>query len=273
MAIKPENELYESDFVHEESPPGGFSSFVWMIGIFAVITIVWAGSNISFSFFNKEAEQKPLLQVTNRQMALFLWQNPEWMRSNVKNKTGYLPGFQPPPKMAPYSAEADEYVVAPPELLFHYHTWKRLVGDYVISRAIPSAEFVEFLTRDDEWLPHYWANAPKGYVEFISGMDQLDIEDYQNLPESVLPLQVKQAFWGWKNYMIEGKAINQMKPTVGEVQKFLLRYPNYARNLWSELYPGYLSFYEENKDDPSVVLPNEDIPPFLRVALYNYIKR
>ena len=267
MVIKEEN------FIHEEQGKAALSLGVWIALSIAGFICIWFGANwFSFQIDNK-INQSPFLQVTNRQMSLFLWQNPEKMRAHVKSRTGYLPDFQPAPKLTPKPNHADDYVAAPSEVLFLYHTWDRLISGYVFPKPIPRHEFLEFLMFDEEWLPDYWKEAPAEYQNLITHLENEKLDDLQVLSESALPMVVRQAFWGWKNYIKEGPEINSTKPSVRKMLHFLSIYPHYDRSYWCNLFPNYLASFSQGKIHGDDVIPDEDLVPFLRVAYYNYTKQ
>lgn len=161
---------------------------------------------------------------------------------------------------------ADDFVIAPPEVLFRYHAWHRLVGNALTERPILASEFRSFLQYAPEWLPENWPDAPKGYVEVIQDLGAQD-----DLTTS-LPFQVRQAFQGWKNYFMEGNAINALVVSKRELEEFLSLFPGYARNNWRNIvgveYLSYTLTPGGGNDDP---VPATEIPGFLRVALYNYL--
>ncbi len=214
------------------------------------------------------------MQVTNRQLSLFLWQNPEFMRINSKQKDGYLPGFFHNGKVTMDLSFADQYAEAPPELLFRYHTWHRLVSNEFIPRPIARNDFMEFLRNVPEWQPTYWPAASKSYSAMISQLPSSDVEDLSALGEEELPRIVRLAFQGWKNYFYEGEEINHVKPTANQMKAFLERHPHYARNYWRNIVmdvtPDYLKSLP--KSDSDAVIPAKEMSPFLKAAVYNYLK-
>lgn len=221
---------------------------------------------------NREIAESPFLQVTNRQFSIFLWQFPEHMRVNASNKSGYLPGFQYQGKVSLVVDDADKYVIAPPATIFLYHAWRRLISEEYAPRPIGPQEFQEFLSYADEWQPKNWAEAPKGYGELVAKLSEAP-QDLQTLPESSLPQVVRRAFQGWKNYFKEGEAINAVKPTFEEMQRFLKLYPHYARNNWRNILIDQVPEYLNQIDDTKVEMPPEQLAPFLKVAFYNYKTR
>ncbi|MEX2305105.1 MAG: hypothetical protein WD595_02830 [Waddliaceae bacterium] len=54
------------------------------------------------------------------------------------------------------------------------------------------------------------------------------------------------------------------------MKDFIRRYPHYARHYWRNVYPDYLK--SDLTPEASNTLSKEEIPPFLRVAFYNYSK-
>ncbi len=272
----PQKELDEKDFIREPSPKSPFPMWLWFAILTALLALLWGGSSWFSSIWQQKIAESPFLQVTNRQFSVFLWQFPEYMRVNSKAKSSYLPGFQYEDKVSVYPALADQFIAAPPDLIFLYHVWHRLVGEEYSPRKISPDEFKEFLEYAEEWQPKYWHDAPKSYVELLKNLsgDAKKTDDLDVLP--TLPLQVKQAFQGWKNYFKEGLEINKLRPTYEQVESFLELHPHYARNYWRNILyestPGYLSsFYKRSADSKSEV-PSEQIAPFLRVALFNFLK-
>ncbi len=212
----------------------------------------------------------PFFQVTNRDFSLFLWQNPQFMRVNVSSKQAYLPGFQYLDKVTPYPVNADELVQAPPSVLFHYHTWNRLVSHETPLRPIKAASFKEFLRQSNEWTPQWWHDAPEGYVKLFEQLPK--VADDQVLQD--LPYEVKQAYIGWKNYFFEGTAINELMPTYGQLEAFLSAYPHFARNYWRNITtePNYLKMVTYGHPNLETIVPRDELSPFLRVALFNFLE-
>lgn len=268
--------LQEKDFIQNSLRKNPVPAFIWLVVIACLAAILWGGSGWYLKFLTKETEQSPFLQVTNRQMSLFLWQFPEYMRINSDSKSSYLPGFQYENKISLFVEQADKYVQAPPSLLFLYHTWSRLVKDEFSYRPIAINEFQKFLEDAPEWLPQNWPGAPKGYSDYLASLPQKSRSlDLKILSEAELPLEVRQAFIGWKNYFKEGDAINSIQPTLQDINQFISKFPHYARNYWRNImlnsYPNYLISTISNGPQDQT-LANDEIAPFLRVALYNFLQ-
>ena len=229
---------------------------------------VWYGQWMRSIF-----EESPFLRVTNRQLSLFLWQNPEFMRVNSPRKIGYLPAFKYTDKLTIDIAEADHYAVAPPELLFRYHTWNRLLKNEFSQRPILTSEFTDFISYAEEWHPNYWVGAPEWYRKLIDNLSSNQTKDLATLPLTTLPMDVRIAFQGWRNYFKDGEAINTLQPNRKEMHLFLEANPNYTRNFWRNLVidstPNYLNGMNK-KGNETDIIPSEELSAFLRVAFYNY---
>jgi hypothetical protein len=272
----PGKELQEKEFIRNNLGKNPFPAWIAFIVILCIVSVFWGVSSWYFDFMATQVEKNPFLQVTNRQMSLFLWQFPEYMRVNANSKGGYLPGFQYENKVSLFLAEADKYVIAPPEILFMYHTWSRLLKNEFIPRTLTPIEFKEFLQYAEEWQPQNWPQAPIGYKTVVdSFMKGNSAKDLNTLDETEFPLDVQIAFQGWKNFFKEGDAINQLKPTFKEVEQFLKISPNYNRNFWRNIldstYPSYLKGWQLANLKADEPMPNNEIAPFFRVAIYNYL--
>lgn len=277
-------ELSEKNFIQDEINKVPPKDFFWLyylllIGMFAL----FIGGYFWYGITNKEdIAEKPFLEVSNRDFSLFLWQFPGYMRSNVSSKTGYLPAFKSFGTSSVDPRKADDIVAAPPELLFLYHTWSRLLSQDYIPRPIPTKEFISFLKDDQQWSPEFWKQAPVEYNQLVNKLSTISEKDLQVLPETTLPLVVRKAFQGWKNYYDEGGDINAYKPAYKELKAFLSKYPHYARNYWQNIQyvekqqvagDSYLQTYTlEGGGVPDDVVPNAQVGSFLRVALYNVYK-
>jgi hypothetical protein len=274
---KPKRPLPENEFIQEgfKKDPAPFWFWLFIVGIISVLA--WGIGSWGVQVLTREVKGFPFLQVTNRELSLFLWQHPQYMRSNASTKTGYLPGFLYVEKVTIDVPYADEFIQAPPELLFQYHTWDRLVSKEFAPRPIPLSEFREFLSYVSEWQPQFWPAAPTEYVDFIANLAKTQEEDLAKLPLTTVPLEVRQAFQGWKNYFKEGEQINSVKPTFGEMNEFLEHFPHYARNYWRnlvmDLTPQYLytsTFVPFATFDTNADIPSEELNPFLKLAFFNY---
>ena len=255
----PEKELKEQDFIHEGIKDNPFPLFYWFCIILFVAICSAALTEWYSRVLTKEIQTSPFLQVTNRDFSLFLWQNPEFMRIHLSDKASYLPAFNYVETLSMNAEMADHHVVAPPEILFKYHTWHRLLSDEVPTQTVLKMDFPKFLEFAQEWSPTYWKEAPLEYVALI-----------QNLSENTnstlsLPLEVSQAYTGWKNFFFEGNAINSFQPTYELYAKLIVKYPHYARNYWQNLIPEYMQSPEEG-----IIIPRQDLPSFLKSTLYNF---
>lgn len=256
--------LKDEDLIQEKFSRNPRPFFTWLIILvilfLAIIGIQWGLKEL----LQEKLCESPFHRVTNREFSLFLWQNPEFMRAHVKKKSGYLPDFQYLNKVSVEPTHGDDFVSAPPKILFLYHTWNRQIGDLYIPRPISPKEFGEFLEYAEEWKPKYWDDAPKDYVKLVNHLSTAtgDLNDR-------LPLQAKQAFEGWKNYTQEGEVIQDIRPTYAEMRAFIKKYPIYARNYWKNLVSlDYLKSLPDGK--PEDQMPKNELAAFLKVALYNY---
>lgn len=269
--------LSEKDFIQNGWSITSTPFWLWISLLAVIAALVWGTRGWYEGFEEKEISKDPFLEVTNRDFSLFLWQFPSFLRVNVSKKTGYLPGFLSTSENF-NSSTAEEFVSAPPDVIFLYHTWHRLLSNELIARPISPAEFDDFLQQLPEWQPVNWKNAPKDYVQLIDSKSYSKIENLQTLSESTLPLIVRQAFLGWKNYFIEGPRINELQPTFAQVTAFLEKHPNYARNYWrnidvihSQKVAGldYLHDLLNGTFIPDATFPAEQLAPFLKVGLFN----
>lgn len=272
----PEPELQEKDFI-QESYGKDPKPFWAMVAVFAaVIVLFWGVGSWYYQTMETKLQESPFLQVTNRQMSVFLWQFPEYMPQHVKDKTGYLPGFEYRERLGVVLDSADEYVQAPSELLFLYHTWARLLKGYYVPRPISRIEFIEFLDLQPEWKPINWSEAPSAYRRLVQGIKFSRDENLEDLSYEELPMIVRQAFQGWKNYRLEGEYINIIKITYGDLKAFLKKYPHYDRNYWRNIvysrYPRYLLTYSFDDFENDEVVSKSEITPFLRVAVFNVLQ-
>lgn len=269
--------LSEQSFIQNKPVFTTLPFWLWLILATIVVSLVWGGRQWYSNFIQKEKKHEPFLEVTNRQFSAFLWQFPSYMRVNIRSKGSYLPGFLSTRENFE-SVTAEEFVSASPDLLFLYHTWKRLLVPDNIIRPIDGKEFAEFLDYLPEWQPKNWPQAPKGYVKLVETLNDATKDNLQNLPESDLPMLVKQAFQGWKNYFKEGPQINAWEPSFQQVKDFLKQHPTYARNYWRNINqvaglqvggPQYLRSFLEGNESLDAKVPNQQLAPFLKVALFN----
>lgn len=244
-------ELKEKDFIQERYGKDPYPFWFWFFVLAAFTVGLWFVEGWFNSEVRTEYRHNPFLRVTNRELSVFLWQFPEKMRVNAPQKGNYLPAFQYEEKVSLFPDQADVWASAPPELLFLYHTWKRQIGDIWFPREISKGEFIGFVNYAEEWKPEFWKEAPQEYVEFFKGINGIDGgKDVAG----ELPLVVRQAFQGWKNFFKEGEAIEKSRPTDGDVEMLVKAHPFFARQYWRNMYPTYL---------------RGEKPPFLKVALFN----
>lgn len=272
-----EKPLSEKDFIQNGWNLTSLPFWVWLFLMASITAIIWGTINWYHGVIQQEKKHEPFFEVTNREFSVFLWQFPSFMRVNVSKKTGYLPGFLTTEENVNLD-QGEEFVSAPPDLLYLYHTWNRLLAPDYISRPIPSKEFSEFLEQLPEWKPKNWKNAPVGYIQLIETKKYTTLENLQTLSQENLPNIVRQVFQGWKNYFKEGEKINELQPTFGQVKVFLEKHPTYARNYWRNISEvngqpvaglNYLHSFINPTFNSESIIPNEQLAPFLKVALFN----
>ncbi len=270
--------LSEKDFIQNGWKWTSLPFWLWLFLLSSILLLILGTQGWYKGFILKEEKSEPFLEVTNREFSLFLWQFPNFMRVNTRGGMGYLSGFYVDRENF-NPAKAEEFVSAPPELIFLYHTWSRLLRPESITRPISPEEFQTFLEKIPEWEPENWKKAPVDYVQLVNSKHYLEIKDLQTLPLPTLPLDVRLAFQGWKNYFYEGSEINQINPTFSEVEKFLVEYPHYSRNYWRNIEyvhghkvagPEYLkTLLNKGSIVPEEKFPAEELAPFLKMALFN----
>jgi len=83
---------------------------------------------------------------------------------------------------------------------------------------------------------------------------------------------VRLAFIGWKNYTKEQEAIRAMKVTWGQVQDLIASAPDYARNYWQSIIDSNSESYIKGIEKAAAkdVIAEQDVPEFLRIAVYNF---
>lgn len=270
----PDGELQEKDFIQEGYKKNPFPFWIWLTVIALLTALIWGGNSWYYGKLDRTFDKNPFLQVTNREMSLFLWQNPQYMRINSKNKEAYLTGFQYVNSVAPIVDKADAYVTAPPEVLFLYHTWDRLVSQEGSQRPITAGLFRRFLQHSQEWLPANWNQAPSAYAQFLQRLP--DLADDQILSTRDLPKEVQMAFQGWQNYFSDAEEINRTQPTYEQMAAFLRQAPHYARNYWRNIFmattPDYLKTASQGTASPTAPIPRGELEPMLRVAFFNWLK-
>lgn len=272
---KGETKLSEKDFIQEGYSKDPFPFWIWTAIIIAILALAWGLKGLLLPTVNP-ADYGSFSKVTNREFSLFLWENPEYMRSQSKNKSAYLTGFQLPPKVNIKPGESEHLVIATPDALHMYHTWHRLLSKKDHGRKIPKDEFKKFIAYAEEWQPQNWDAAPDGYKSFfdsLEGGEQLP-DNLATLDRDSLPDIVRDAFTGWKNFFMEGNQINESRPSYREMEEFLSTHPEYDPSLWrnvlEERYPKYLESFNATISDPDALVPNEEMAPFLRVGYFNY---
>jgi hypothetical protein len=266
-----DSELPEDRMIQDSFQKNPVPAWLYLALLASLAALLWGGGSWFYKQQKSSQEASPFLQVTNRDFSRFLWQFPEYMRANVSSKMGYLPGFQYEGKVNIVPGEAEQYVVAPPNVLFLYHTWNRLISNEFAKRPIPTQDFREFLEAIPEWKPENWPAAPDGYRNFVTSLNGRNERD---IPLYMIPAVVQQAFIGWKNFYLEGELINQVKPTFGDMDAFLKEFPHYRRNFWRNIVkkgkPNYLLKLFQGRFDPKDEIPEEELAGFLKVAFFNY---
>lgn len=241
--------------------------WLWLALLAILVSFYLAVSSFYQGYTEDQKEASPFFRVTNREFSLFLWCNPEFMRVNARRKQNYLPAFQYQDKVTVEPHLADRLVDASPQILFFYHVWSRQIRDQIPLRSILADEFLEFVTYAEEWQPIFWSLAPEGYKELIGGLPELG----RARVDELLSFEVRLAFQGWKNYMKEGEAINAVRVSAEELDRFLVSYPHYARHYWKNIVGDqYLKTYSKWELQGSVLIPEEEITSFLKLALYNF---
>jgi hypothetical protein len=269
--------LSEKDFIQNGWSFFSLPFWLWIFLIAALTGVILGTVGWYHGFLQKEKRVDPFLEVTNREFSVFLWQFPSFLRNNTPKKSGYLSGFLP--NSENFNPETgEEFVSAPPDLIFLYHTWSRLLAPDFIARPINPSEFNEFLSQLTEWQPVNWKKAPPEYIQLIESKSYSKMENLQILPDSSFPLIVRRAFQGWKNYYKEGEKINDLQPTYARVKAFLERHPSYARPFWRNIAEvngqkvaglNYLSGFQNPSNPPDSTIPKDQIASFLKVALFN----
>lgn len=256
-----EKRLSEKDFIQESYGKDPYPMWIWLGVLLLIVAALWSGNQWYRGYLQRQVEANPFLQVTNREMSLFLWQFPEHMRSRQGSKARYMPGFDKEQGAKMEIANTEEYVVAPPEVLFLYHHWKRVIGMARFVDEVSLEALTPFLEALPEWHPHQWEAAPASYRRAV-------VEGEERI---ALPLEVAQAYIGWLSYFQLGQQINGHRPTYGDARSLLEDYPGYARGFWRnmviDIVPDYLQGVETAADE--TLVPPEEMAGFLRLALYH----
>lgn len=244
---------------------------LWMIigSLFLLIVSLLVGRDwVEEGGVLVDGKKSPFQEVTNREFSTFLWYNPEFMRANVSMKTAYLSGFQYIEKLSVEPEMAENRVNAPPEVLFFYHAWRRLLSQTILVGPIYADEFRSFVDYAEEWQPKYWKGATEQYRALVAerseGRD--DIRDQ-------IPDEVALAFQGWKYFFLEGKRVEQFKPTFAQVGEFIEVFPQYRRSYWKNIVgEQYLQSFNNVRNHPDALVPRKELTGFLKIGLYNYLR-
>ncbi len=266
------------ELVEDNEAASSKALWVFLALFLFVLAALWTIQEWQKEILSKKQFTTPFLQVTNRDFSLFLWQNPEFMCYNGKRRFGRCSYSNAEVNIQLIPEFADEYVAVPPEVIFRYHTWKRLLGDTLAPRSIHPGEFHIFLLKNPEWTPRYWKKAPQAYRAFLKTLSELQMDDLQTLPFATLPKEVRLAFQGWRNVTKEWINIESIHPTGQEMQQFLELHPTYNRNYWRNILmkskPGYLKNFPFGPDPRMInkneVLTADEFSHFLKVGFYNY---
>lgn len=263
----PQEPLEEKDFIRESTlSPTPF--WIWFALFLLFVGLVWFAERSFHAVVGKEEGiEKAFYEVTERDFSVFLWQNP-----GLREEYSHLvPSFFASEKR-PGSQIAGQIVLAPPALLFLYHTWHRLLAPYQFRRPIPADDFAAFLEEVPIWQPKYWPKAPQPYQTLVASLDEMGEVDLSPFPLATLPHEVRSAFIGWLNAAKEGQLIREFRPSAGVVRSFLEKYPHYGRSYWKNIEDSperkYLFSLSEMPENEPV--GNDRMTPFLRQAVYNY---
>lgn len=272
-----DEELKEEDFIQDEFKQSP-NPYLLAIFFLAIITILITAIHTWYAE-HQSAYRKtsPFYQVTNRDFSLFLLQNPRFLNQNVSNKEAYLPGLQYLKKLQSNLKDADNLVDAPDQMIFYYQTWNRLIDYPPPPRTIPVGEYKDFLSQYEEWTPVYWRNATRDYEELYRQIQNGTApQNLATVSKLALPDDAREAFIGWKNAIMEKEELEKFRPTFALLKEFLDKYPNFQRNYWFNILKAsdwsYLETISFDKYDPTGNVPEDQIAPFLQIALFNYKK-
>lgn len=232
----------------EDIPPPKQRQLLWLFLALLLLVgvLLWLIGQWNAAILSQKQKESPFLQVTHRDFSVFLWQHPQFLRSQRGLRPGEWPQVHLPQEIPLSPEEASLYVDAPEEVLFRYHTWDRLLSEASIGlRSIEPEAFAQFLQENPAWQPKHWPEAPEGYGDVVKLANDL---------EGMLPLEVKLAFQGWKNTTQDWEQIEQMQVSDDALARFLQEHSAYKTSLWQNIEPGY----------------PQEMPDFLRIALYNF---
>ena len=66
--------LEEKDFIYEAKGNDPLPPWFFIIIVLGIFSIIWLGGNWFLQTMETKVDENPFLQVTNREMSLFLWQ-------------------------------------------------------------------------------------------------------------------------------------------------------------------------------------------------------
>jgi hypothetical protein len=141
----------------------------------------------------------------------------------------------------------------------------------VSKRGVALQEFRDFLKAVPEWNPKNWPGAPESYHLFVTDVEKSTAEESKPLSLENIPLKVAQVFVAWKNMFREYEAIMDLKPSWSQMDSFLSKAPFYERSKWRNFYSHYI-VSSLKKVEKKEHIPKEEIPFFLRAALFNDLK-
>ncbi len=267
--------LEEKDFIRESPPPKpSIPIWIWLaVGAAVVAVILGTGSWLKQGV-SEGLKTSPFANVTNRQLSLFLWQFPEYMRANLPAKEYYLSGFNySNGKVSMVTSQADKITSAPDDILYLYHTWSRLLKPGAVLRRVPLDTFKEFLKEFPEWMPDNWPEASQSYKDLVAKLDVANPDDFLKQSRTNLPNDVLIAVTGYRNYYKEGADIDKFSPFYEELDHFVNTHPNYARNFWRNILlksrPDYLLVLTSGKYNAKAVVSPTEMAGFLKVAMFN----
>jgi hypothetical protein len=222
----------EKDFIQNNASKDPYPLFIYFAFMLLLIGGLLFVRSCERSVRQQQQATYPALQVTNRDFQLFLWQHPHFMRLHVKKKSGYLTAFSPIGRGELDPDLAHKWVRAPPELLYRYHRWKRLIDAVIFPRSWSREEWSAFFADNPAW------------------------------QEEKEGIKLQQAILGWTNYYLEGDTINEFPIRYAEVLGLVAKYPGFSPDQWQDLNPNY-----ELKGVG--VVPTGTLPSFVRVAIFN----